>query len=267
MPSRFVPLAAQVGDGAPSFALIATVALLLVLGRWYYDHERERRKARALQRLLDRDPRLRPTVMPCGLGRDDFAGGFTSTPRGDRGYGVRYGVDGPLPVRIAGRDRDVECAAFQWWSEERIRTTGKNVARTKYVEHRTMVAVIRLPTTLPTRIRIGPESLLGKVGVTRGGEQLESAEFNRRFRVEGGDRTLTVQLLDADLQHLLLEGFRGRTVELRGDLLLLGGDPAHRDASLTGAVGALPAVRQDMQRLVSGVPSQFWRAVGADREG
>ena len=267
MSSPFLTLAQPAGGEFPTVLFGLVLAGLLVGGRWYVDHRRDRRKSEALQQLVRRDPRLRPTVIPCGLAPDELAGAFASTPRGDRRYGLRYGIDGPLPVRIAGRDRDVECGAFQWWSEERIQTTRKRRSNARHQERRTMVILVRLPWRVPTRIRIGPESLLGKVGVTRGGEQLESAEFNRRFRVEGGDRTLTVKLLDADLQHLLLEGFRGRTIEVRDDLLLLGGDPSHRDGSLTGAVGALPAIRQDMQRLVGGVPSQFWRAVGADREG
>jgi hypothetical protein len=265
MSSPILTLAQQAGGEFPTFVVGVVLAALLVGGRWYADRRRDRRKSEALQQLVRRDPRLRPTVMPCGLTPDELAGAFAATPRGDRRSGVRYGVDGPLQVQIAGHEHQLECGAFQWWSEERTRTTGKNTSRTRHEERRTMVALVRLPTTVPTRIRISPESLLGKVGVTRGGEQLESAEFNRRFRVEGGDRTLTVQLLDADLQHLLLEGFRGRTVELRGDFLVLGGDPSHRDASLIGAVGALPAIRQDMQRLVAGVPTQFWRAIGADR--
>jgi hypothetical protein len=125
------------------------------------------------------------------------------------------------------------------------------------------VALVRLPTPVQQHVLLRPETVLGRVGLGRGGHQLESSEFNRRFRVECGDRTLTLHLLDARMQELLAVHYPGRSVEFRGDLLALVGRPTHRDTSLEGTIGELPAVRQDAARLLAAVPPSFWRAVGA----
>lgn len=249
------------------FVALLVVGALIAGGIAYAGYLRNRRKEESLQRLLDRDPRLQRTLTPCGLGADRLAGTYEATPRGDRRYGVRYGVAGPLAVPVGGNDIDLECASFQWWYERRRTTSDNNGTRTHYERETTPVTMLRLPVHVPDRVRLSPESMLGRVGLTRGDHQLESSEFNRRFRVEARDRVLLVQLLDAGLQQRLTEEFQGRIIEVTGDLLLLGGRPDHRDASLTGVVGELPAMRQDVRRLLEAVPAQFWRAVGAGREG
>lgn len=243
-------------------ALLVAVIALLAGGSWIWQRVLRRRRQESYQRLLRRDPSLSATTTPCGLGRRALVGRFASTPRGDRRYGLRYGVTGPLTCRVAGRETSLEAASFEWFHEQRRTSRSANGhTRTTYDEQRTPVTLVRLPVRVPDRILLRPESVLGRIGLTRGGHQLESDGFNRRFRVEAGDRTLTVQLLDAGLQHRLAEEFAGRTVELVGDLLVLAGEPDHRDDSLVGVVGTLPAMRQDVQRLLDAVPAQFWRAV------
>jgi hypothetical protein len=239
----------------------------VAIGLWWFEHRRRARKQEALTRLVARD-RLQLTSLPCGLDADALAD-LPATPRGDRRYGLRYGVTGPLEVAVEGAARQIECAAFQWWYEDRRRTNQGNGQRTtRYVELTSVVAAVRLPIVVPGAITIGPESVLGRVGLTRGGQQLESSEFNRRFRVDGRDRVLTVQLLGPQLQQRLLEGFVGRTIHLAGPILLLEGDPTHRDGSLPGVIGQLPAVRQDARWLLDAFPDQFWRAAAAGtREG
>jgi hypothetical protein len=247
------------------FVAVLVVGLLIAGGIAYAAYRRHRGSEESLQRFLARDPRLQRTLTPCGLGPDSLADTYEATPRGDRRYGVRYGVAGPLVVPVAGDDVDVECASFQWWHERRRTTSDKNGTRTHYERQTTPVTMLRLPVHVPTRVRLSPESMLGRVGLTHGDHQLESSEFNRRFKVEARDRLLVVQLLDAGLQQRLTEDFQGRSIEVAGDLLVLGGRPEHRDASLTGVVGHLPAMRQDVRRLLDAVPAQFWRAVGPDR--
>jgi hypothetical protein len=254
-------------SSGPPAAFVGVLALIVLVGGAIAvaAYQRQQRKQADLARLLARDETLTLTSTPCGLSAAQLAGMFAATPRGDRRYGLRYGVTGPLEVTVAGATRTVECACFQWHWEERRTTSDSNGTRTRYETKRAVAAVLRLPVAVPTPIRIGPESIFGRLGLTRGGHQLESSEFNRRFRVEGPDRALTVQLLDAGLQQRLLEEYPGRSVEVTGDLLALGGTPAHRDATLTGVIGELPAVRQDVRRLVERVPEQFWRAIGAHR--
>jgi hypothetical protein len=120
---------------------------------------------------------------------------------------------------------------------------------------------------VPDRLVVRPESLFGQVGITRGGQQLESSEFNRRFRVEGDDRRLVLQWLDAGMQHELLESFRGRSIELTGEVLVLGGRASGREPGLVGVVGELSVLRADAQRVLAAVPPAFWRAVGLAGSG
>lgn len=246
------------------FGLLVVLVLLAVAGgSAVYEHLRRQRKHRDLQRLLERDPRLQVTVTPCGLDREALAVGYEACPRGDRNRGVRYGVSGLTTIEVAGQQVEVECAAFQWFWEVASTERRHGVRRTRYQELRQTVAAVQLPVDIWRRILITPESALGRTGLTRGGLQVESDAFNRRFRIASADRSLAVQLLDARMQQLLLEAFTGRTIELRGTTMLLAGKPTHRDDSLTGVVGELPAVRQDVRRLLLAVPAQFWRAAGA----
>ena len=181
---------------------------------------------------------------------------------------------------------ELHVAAFQWWWEEerrehsrRNRGLGAVGPRTRsgltiggpsttmggrrYVERTTPAAVVKLPITVDNRVIIRPESLFGRAGITRGGHQFESAEFNRRFRVEAMEQHLALALIDANFQQLMVENFPDQTVEVFGSLLLVAGTPTHRDDSLTGVIGLLPALRQDAHRILRAVPPAYWRAVGA----
>ncbi|HSK23116.1 MAG TPA: hypothetical protein VK906_08075 [Egicoccus sp.] len=244
-------------------ALVAVVGLIA----WAQYAYRQRLQA-SLASWMAREPALAPTTTPVGLAPGQLADGFHGCPRGDRRYGLRWGVEGPLDARIDGRDVTVPCAAFEWWWEERRQhNDGKGHTTTSYVTRRVPVAAVRLPSVVPDQVHIGPETVFGRIGISRSDHQLESDAFNRRFRVLAQDRLLTVQLLDAGLQELLLSRFTGRTIELLGDLLLLSGDPGRRDERLVGAVGTLPPVREDAAALLAGMPAQFWRAIDAGREG
>lgn len=235
--------------------VLPLVLAVAALGGWLWWHWRQQRQLReGVQRLASRDG-LHLTATPCGLGHTDLAGRAAATPRGDRRCGLRYAVEGPAPVELAGRPGPVQVAAFEWWYEVRVRTN----KRTTYQRRTTTVALARLPVRIPGYVALRPERLLGRVGLTRGDQQLESEEFNRRFHVDGSDAQLTLRLLDAGMQHRLLSSLQGRTVHLGGDLVLLGGTPDHRDGSLPGVVGELPAVVQDLTALLRAVPAQLWR--------
>lgn len=239
-------------------ALLPFVLVVVAAGGalwWAWYHRKQLREG--LVRLTERDG-LTPTVAPAGLDASQLVDRSGATPRGARRYGVEHGVTGPATAQLAGEDVEVELAAFQWWFEERVRDRN----RTRYRRRTRTVALARLPVTAPGWVRVGPESVFGRIGLTRGGEQLESDQFNRRFRVEGSDPTLTVQLLDARLQHHLLEVGTDRTLDLSGELAVLGGSPTHRDPTLPGVVGELPAVRQDLLTLLRTCPDAFWRACG-----
>ena len=236
---------------------------LLAIGGLVFNHLQRRRKEEAFGRLIARDRTLTPTASPLGWDRHHLSATCASLPEGDRRWGLEYGVEGPLRTTMAGEDVHLDCSAFRWWWEQRRQNQQHNH---RYETQRTIAALVRLPVFAPVPVRIRPESVLGRLGITRGGRQLESSEFNRAFRVESGDDRLAVMLLDADLQATLLEAYRGRSIELVGDLLLLEGEPSHRDDSLPGAIGQLPAVRQDIGRLVAAVPAQVWRHLDSLRD-
>jgi hypothetical protein len=232
---------------------------LLAVGGLLATHLHRQRQQRALERLVARDPGLRPTATPLDWDRHLLQATCAALPAGDRRYGLELAVEGPVTTTVAGERTSLPCAAFRWWWEERRRNQQHGH---RYQTRRTTVACLRLPAPVPAPILIGPESVLGRLGVTRGGRQLESGEFNRRFRVECADDRFAVLLLDAQLQATLLEDYQGRTIELVGDVALLEGAPSHRDATLGSVVGQLPAVRQDLGRLVAALPDQLWRRTG-----
>lgn len=232
--------------------------IALGVGVIWWQVRRRRIMREGLQRLAERDG-LRLTTRPGGLDAAQLAGHVAATPRGDRRRGVRHGVEGPAEVTLDGVATRIELACFEWWYEARVQTD-KSIS---YQERTTTVALARLPLAVPGRLVVRPEGILGRVGLARSDQQLESEEFNRRFHVDGSDPQLTVGFLDAAMQHRLLSTAVGRTIHLEGDLLVLGGRPDHRDGSLPGVIGELPAVAQDLVGLVRAVPAQVWRAARA----
>lgn len=235
-------------------ALVAVAFLAVPAGALWWWLRRRKRLREGLERLLERDG-LHRTEQPCGLGRGQLAGRFAATPEGARRNGVRHGVQGPADVTLGGHRVRAEVACFQWWHEH----VTHDEDGTNYQEQRTTVAMARLPITVPGRVRVRPEGVLGRFGLRRGDQQLESEEFNRRFHVEGSDPTLTVTLLDASMQHRLLETAVGRTLHLEGDLVVLGGDPAGRDPELPGVIGQLPVAARELRELLEAVPTAVWR--------
>jgi hypothetical protein len=177
-----------------------------------------------------------------------------------------HAVGGPVEVEISGATVRCQVACYVWFHERR-RTQGSRGrrARNTYERRTELVAMCQLPVHTHRAVSIRPESALGRVGLTRGGQQLESEAFNRRFRVEGRDRALVVTLLDAALQELLAADYGSRGIELSDDLLVLSGQPTHRDRTLAGVAQAYPAILQDLHRLVRSISPPFWRALGFER--
>jgi hypothetical protein len=244
-------------------AVVAVVAAV-VAGIWH-QQARKRRIEASFEALLARDPRWRRDTTLCGRGPDQLAGRCPGTPRGDRRYGLEHVVTGPLDVLALGAPRTCWASCGIWWYEREHSSTDSNghTSRT-YSRADVPVVAVALPAAVPTEIAIGAESLFGRIGLTRGGQQVESDAFNRRFRVSGGDPALTIKLLDAQLQHHLLEYYPNRSLWLAGDLAVLGGDTDRVDASLYGPIRALPGLQADAVDLLGRVPAQFWRSLGLD---
>lgn len=230
----------------------------LILGTFLFRRYRHHRAEGAVDELVAREPGWDRTRDPVGLREVGLGGAYP--PLGtDRRGGVRYAITGPLTVEVAGRPVECRASCFRWWYEQRSSGSDGGTSR-----HDLPVGIVRLPVPVPTRISIRREDLVSRMGMTHGGEQFESEEFNRRFRVETEDPTLAARLLDTNLQEQLLDRFQGRRIELAHDFMLVAGDPDHRDDSLPKLVGELPAVREDLQDLVRHVPAAFWASLEAD---
>jgi hypothetical protein len=239
--------------------LVLLVAVAAIAFAWW----RRKQLQDAYRTLLARDG-LHPTARPCGLGEGNLRL-LRSFPQGDRRYGLEYGAAGPRAVTIEGVSRDLECAAFVWWWEERRTSQDANGHTTTHYDRKDrVVGAIRLPRAMPS-VSIVPEGLFTRWGLGgRGDFQVESDEFNRRFDVcVSGDQTLAIRLFDARFQRFLLEMFDGRSIELVGDVLLVAGDPPGEDGDLYGDIGELPGARRDAALLASRIPASFWRGLTA----
>ena len=245
--------------------LLAVLAVAVAAGAWWWHRERGRRIEEAITALLDRQPAWERTGTLCGRTADQLADRTAATPRGDRRFGLDHLITGPLTVPVGGRDQSVPATCGHWWSEVRQTTTdGKGNTSTTYQRQVLPIVGVELPGRVPHDVSIVPSSPFGRVGLTRAGQQLESEAFNRRFRVDGADPALTLQLLDAGLQQHLLEHYPERRLGLVSDLLVLGGRPRQRDADLYGSAGDLAGLQRDAADLLAHIPAQFWRAIGVD---
>lgn len=242
--------------------VLIVVGILVVAAIGAYAWWSHQKTQEAFQTLLTRDG-LTPTGQPCGLG-ESLLVMLRACPKGDRRYGLKYGVTGPITTTVAGQERTIDCAAFVWWWEEKqTRTDSKGHTTTSYSKRDRVVGAIRLPSEVPS-VSIAPEGLLTKWGIGgRGDFQLESEEFNRRFdvRVQDRDRAIAIRLFDAQFQRFLLEMFRGRSIELFGQVLLVAGDPAGEDSALFGDIKELPGARRDAALVAGRLPESFWRGL------
>lgn len=234
---------------------------------WAVQRHQRRELQAALHRFVERHEGWHLQAWPCGVPAEQLVGRFDATPRGDRRYGVEAAVGGPLEVQINGTPVTCQVGCYVWFHEQRQTSRSNGRTTRSYQRHTDLVVMCQLPVHTHRAVSIQPESILGRVGLTRAGEQLESDAFNRRFRVEGRDRTLVVTLLDAGLQELLSAEYGGRGIEFSDDLLVLSSEPTHRDRSLAGVAETYPAILQDLRRLLQRIPPPFWRALGFGRPG
>jgi len=259
------PILLTVLGARPGFWLLlaagAVVALAVEAGR----RQRARAITASLGRFVERHDGWHRQAWPAGITVDLLVGRFAAMPRGDRRYGVEHAVGGPLDLDLGGTTVRCQVACFQWFHEQQgRRRSGSGRPSTSYERRTELVVLCQLPVHTHRAVRVLPASLLGRVGLTRDGTLLESDAFNRAFRVEGSDRTLTVTLLDAGVQALLASDYRGRGIEFSDDLVVLSGPPTHRDRSLEGPVQTYPAIVQDLARLLRRLPPAFWRQLGLD---
>lgn len=258
-------LASAASSGSPLPWLVLGLGGIAAAVMWAVQRHQRRELDAALARFVARHEGWHRQAWPCGIPVGQLVGRFEATPRGDRRYGIEAAVGGPAELTINGTDVVCQVGCYVWFHERRQTSRSNGRTTNRYQRQTDLVVMCQLPVHTHRAVSIQPESILGRVGLTRSDEQLESEAFNRRFRVEGRDRTLLVTLLDAGLQELLSTEYAGRGIEFSDDLLVLSGDPTHRDGSLAGVAQAYPAIVQDLERLVARIPPPFWRALGLDR--
>lgn len=128
-------------------------------------------------------------------------------------------------------------------------TTGSGEDRKTHLEY---VVAVELPSSLQT-LRVGPESLIGAIapGLTRLTSRVENEEFNRLWRVQAGEPSYAVAVLNPRAVEALLrvEPFAWH---IEGNHLVAAGSP--RPASeLSARLDALVAIADNLpSHLVSG---------------
>jgi len=124
--------------------------------------------------------------------------------------------------------------------------------------HRYAICALGLPASVPT-FELTPEGFLGRVGTVLGIQdiELESEDFNRRFRVRCDDPKLAYDVLPPRTMEALLAR-PALHVRLRGADALCWEDGSHSPAELV--------VRLDtLATMLDGVPAYVWSDLGGTR--
>lgn len=248
------------------FALVVVVVLVVLaftaLLSWRH-HVGSRRLAEGRAAFTARDPRWQPTTEVCGVEPAYLAGHTQATPRGDGQVWLVHTFTGPLAVTVGGVPAGVGATCGHWGYEVYEESSDEHSTSSSYRSRTVPFAAAQLPLPYGTTIRLRGESALGRMGVTRGGLQIGDPAFTRRFRIEADDPRLAAALLDPGLQAHLLGSYTGRTIELVGTMLVIGGAPRQRDTSLPSPFDVLPGLQADLADVLSRVPPGFWAAMGS----
>ena len=251
---------------------------------------RQRDRVEALYAQTCRDHGLEPTDVPLGSS-DAWLSQFELLPRGDRDHSAVWGMQGPVDLELGGDRVAGECAAFEWWWEDRQTSSdGKGNRRVTWERRSCLAALVRVPAPyVMPRIRVEDEGFLARFGVGgRGDFQVESEEFNRHYDVRVRDPQAAIRLFDAEFQQQMLGLFEGTNFELAGDLALVvtdapvalsfavgggarRGGPSGLAALFSRAgdristnpdvVAALPAMRHRAAALLRAMPDGWWRGL------
>src|SRR4051794_14638342 len=122
----------------------------------------------------------------------------------DRWSGAPFGQGDHRRARnvVTGRMGDQPFGAFDY-SYETHSNDGKGNRTT--TTHRYVVTSFQLPAALP-RLQVTPEGFFGRIGNALGLDdiELESEDFNRRFRVHSNDRKFASDVLSPRTMQALL---------------------------------------------------------------
>ena len=176
---------------------------------------------------------------------DSWCSRWNATPFGDGDHRRARNV-------ITGTYKQRPFAAFDY-SYETHSSNGKGGQTT--TTHRYVVTSLQLPTYLP-QLQVTPENLLTRFGNALGLDdiELESEDFNRKFRVHARDRKFACDVLTPRTMQMLLSR-PAMSWRIDGSDIL-----AWQDGKLSPSM-CLSTTSQ-LQDIVDGIPSFVWH----DRE-
>ena len=181
------------------------------------------------------------------VGRDDARiERFRGSPFGDGDSRKALNV-------LVGAFRGRPMVAFDYsYETHRADSNGHRTTAT----HQFAICALSVPASLP-EFELVPEGLLGRVGTMLGMQdiELESEDFNRRFRVRCDDAKLAYDLLPPRTMEALLAR-PALHVRLSGADALCWESGSHSPSELLARLDTLSA-------LLDGVPSYVW----SDRKG
>jgi hypothetical protein len=121
-------------------------------------------------------------------------------------------------------------------------TTGSGEDRKTHLHH---VVAVELPGPLPM-LRVGPESLLGAIapGLTRLTSRVENEEFNRLWRVQAGEPSYAIAVLNPRAVEALLRA-EPFAWHIEGNHLVAAGEPRPA-AELAARLDALVAIAENL---------------------
>jgi len=217
----------------PVLLLVLGVALAGVIG-WYGWYRAKQR--RELLRAFAASNRWTWTA------RDDrWTNAFEGSPFGT-------GADRKALNVLQGTWRDRPMVAFDYSYE--THSTDSQGRRTTQV-HRYSVCALTLPVALP-RVELAPEGFLGRFGTMLGMQdiELESEDFNRRYRVRADEPRRAYDVLPARTMEALLAR-PAVHLRLAGADAVCWEDGSHSPAELLQRLDTLDV-------LLDGIPSYLW---------
>jgi len=153
---------------------------------------------------------------------------------------------------VTGTVGDHPMVAFDYtYKEDSTDSNGKRKTSTYHFA----VVAIGMPCALP-ELQVGPEGMFARIGKVLGMQdiELESEDFNRRFRVRCPDPKLATDILTPrTMEHLLANA----AVRFR----FAGSDAVAYDSGTLTPMGLLHAAHV-VAGVVDGIPSFVWRDYG-----
>jgi hypothetical protein len=212
-------------------AFVAFIALVITLA--VYAYKKNQARLAAIQGLARSKGWQYNAADPFGL-PDRWQGAPFHTGYGRRATNVITGEVGTYPV-----------IAFDYeYKEDSRDSNGRSTTSTYHYA----VCALGMPCVLP-ELSVAPEGVLSRIGQALGFEdiELESEDFNRRFKVRCQDRKFATDVLTPrTMQWLLNAGkvafrFAGTDIVSAHSGQLLPSDLLDRTAVLAGVVDGIPS--------------------------